>query len=422
MLDKLEQLLVNFGMARQYAGPVLSAALLAGALILAWIANILARKILHGLLTGIARRTSTTWDDIVVEQGVFKRVAHYAPALVLYFLLPLIFPGDSGILLFVQRLILVYMIGVTVLVLDVLLNSVHQIYQTYSISRSRPIRGYLQVVKIFLYAIGLALMITTLLNKSALGLLSGIGALSAVIMLVFKDSILGLVASIQLTANNLIQIGDWIEVPQFGADGDVLDITLQTVKVQNFDKTIVTFPIYALTSSSFKNWRGMSESGGRRIKRSLSIDLNTIRFLTEDEIAGLSRYRLIADYISTKGAEIREHNAQPENSEHFNGRRLTNVGTFRAYIAAYLAAHPQVSNEMTFLVRQLPPGPTGLPIEIYVFSKIKIWAAYESIQADIFDHLLAIAPEFGLRIYQQPGSHDFEQFAEGMVNHGQKTR
>jgi miniconductance mechanosensitive channel len=411
MHDLVLSLVSRLGLSAQLTVALARAVLLAGALLLSFLADFVAKKLLLRILTDLSRRTSTTWDDAVVRRGVFKNLAHYAPALVLYFLLPLIFPEVSDLLAFVQRVILVYMIGITILVLDSLLGAVHDIYRGYEIAKNRPIKGYIQVVKIILYAVGLALMVTTLLNRSPLGLLSGIGALSAVIMLVFRDSILGLVSSIQLTANNLIRIGDWIEVPQFGADGDVIDITLQTVKVQNFDKTIVTFPIYALTSSSFKNWRGMAEAGGRRIKRSLSIDLNTIGFLGDDELDDLEGISLIGDYLREKRREIAEYNKGFPGGGVRNGRRLTNVGTFRAYIAAYLGSHPQISDEMTFLVRQLPPGPTGLPIEIYVFSRNTIWAVYESIQADIFDHLLAIAPEFGLRIYQNPGSYDLSRLA-----------
>ncbi len=379
---------------------------LAVALLLSWIADLVTKKLLLRLLTDLAERTAGSWDDKIVRRGVFRNLAHFAPALVLYFLLPLIFPEAGDFLVFFQRGILTYMVGVTILVIDSFLGAVQDIYQSYEISRDRPIKGYIQVGKIVLYAVGLALMVTTLLNRSPLGLLSGIGALSAVIMLVFRDSILGLVSSIQLTANNLIRIGDWIEVPQFGADGDVVDITLQTVKVQNFDKTMVTFPIYALTSSSFKNWRGMAEAGGRRIKRSLSIDINTIKFLGEEELDDLQNMPLISAYLQERRKDIAEERGENPKGGRADARRLTNVGTFRAYIAAYLSAHPQISDEMTFLIRQLPPGPTGLPIEIYVFSRQTAWALYESIQADIFDHLLAVAPEFDLRIYQQPGSYD----------------
>lgn len=412
MQEMLNAFFASLGLADASAQLATSASLVVAALMLAWLADLIAKRILLKVLTELTKRTASSWDDIIVKRGVFKNIAHFVPALVLYFLLPWIFPEASGFLNLIQRIIVAYMIGISIMVLDSLMGALQDIYQGYEISKTRPIKGYVQVLQIILYAVGIALMITTILNQSPLGLLSGIGALSAVIMLVFKDSILGLVASIQLTANNLIQIGDWIEVPQFGADGDVIDITLQTVKVQNFDKTIVTFPIYALTSSSFKNWRGMAESGGRRIKRAITIDINTIGFLSEEELDRLEQFGLINEYLRQKRAEIAEHNANAAGDGMMNGRRLTNVGTFRAYIAAYLDAHPQISDQLTFLVRQLEPGPTGLPIEIYVFSKNQIWAVYEGIQADIFDHLLAVAPEFGLKVYQQPGSHDLALLAQ----------
>ncbi|AHC14511.1 mechanosensitive ion channel family protein [Salinispira pacifica] len=415
MTDLMENILTNLGLSVSTAVILEKSLFVLAVLLLSWLADIISKKVLLKVLTDLTRKTAATWDDIIVRRGVFKNLAHFAPALVLYFLLPAIFTQSGDILAVIQRIILVYMVGVTVLVLDSLLSAVQHIYQGYEVSKNRPIKGYIQVGKIVLYAIGMALMITTLLNRSPLGLLSGIGALSAVIMLVFRDSILGLVSSIQLTANNLIRIGDWIEVPQFGADGDVVDITLQTVKVQNFDKTIVTFPIYALTSSSFRNWRGMAEAGGRRIKRAISMDINTIRFLTEEEMDNLQKISLISSYLKQRRQEISEHRSEdPPGGGLANTRRLTNIGTFRAHVAAYLSAHPQISNEMTFLVRQLPPGPTGLPIEIYVFSRNTIWAIYESIQADIFDHLLAVAPEFGLRVYQQPGSYDMSRIFDSV--------
>ncbi len=261
---------------------------------------------------------------------------------------------------------------------------------------------------------GLVLIVTTILDKSPLGILSGIGALSAVLLLVFRDTILGLVAGVQLSSNAMIHIGDWIEMPKYGADGDVIDVTLQTVKVQNWDKTITTIPIYSLVSDSFKNWRGMSESGGRRIKRAISIDMRTVKFCTLEMIDRFKRYALIGDYVTRRQAEITAHNAERglDETDLLSSRRMTNLGTFRAYIAAYLRSHPMINKEMTFLIRHLPPGPTGLPIEIYVFSADKVWANYEGIQADIFDHLLAVIPEFELEVFQQPSGSDIERLAE----------
>jgi miniconductance mechanosensitive channel len=239
--------------------------------------------------------------------------------------------------------------------------------------------------------------------------LSGLGALTAVLLLVFKDTILGFVAGIQLSANKMVAVGDWIEMPKYGADGDVIDVALTTVKVQNFDKTITTIPAYALISDSFKNWRGMFQSGGRRIKRAVHIDMQTVMFCNEEMLARFAKIQYISEYIQRKKEELEKHNAkhQVDNSNLVNGRRMTNVGTFRAYVTEYLKNHPKIHRELTFLVRQLAPGESGLPIEIYVFTNDTEWAHYEAIQADIFDHILAVLPEFDLRVFQNPSGMDF---------------
>ncbi|MCH8221760.1 MAG: mechanosensitive ion channel, partial [Proteobacteria bacterium] len=268
--------------------------------------------------------------------------------------------------------------------------------------------GYVQIAKIILYCIGAILVISTLLDRSPLLLLGSFGALTAVLMLVFRDTILSLVASVQLIGNDMVRVGDWIEMPGCSADGDVIDVALHTVKVQNWDKTITTIPTHKLISESFRNWRGMSESGGRRIKRSLLLDQNSIRFLTDEETAKFERFALLENYITTKRQELSTDNTDLSGDEAaaVNLRRLTNIGTFRAYIVSYLRGRADISDTMTFLVRQLPPGADGLPIEIYIFTNTTEWVSYEAIQADIFDHLLAIIPEFGLRVYQKPSGMD----------------
>ncbi|WP_338467182.1 mechanosensitive ion channel family protein [Novosphingobium sp. ZN18A2] len=288
------------------------------------------------------------------------------------------------------------------------LNYVDELYRRRPEARSRPIKGYLQVVKIVIYCAAAIMMISALIDQSPLLLLSGLGAMAAVLMLVFKDTILSLVASVQLGSNDMLRVGDWITMPDMNADGDVIDIALHTVKVQNFDKTIVTIPTYKLIAESFQNWRGMSDTGARRIKRALLIDQNAIRFLTGDEVSGLRKFRLLDEYLAGKDAEIRAWNESelPADTDSVNARRITNIGTLRAYITAYLRANARISDGMTLMVRQLPPGPQGLPLEIYCFATTTEWAKYEAIQADIFDHLLAILPEFGLRLYQQPSGMD----------------
>ncbi|KWV93956.1 MULTISPECIES: mechanosensitive ion channel family protein [unclassified Erythrobacter] len=292
------------------------------------------------------------------------------------------------------------------------LNYANELYSRRPEARSRPIKGYVQVVKIVVFCGAAILMIAVLIEQSPLLLLSGLGAMAAVLLLVFKDTILSLVASVQLTSNDMLRVGDWIEMPSMDADGDVVDIALHTVKVQNFDKTITTIPTHKLISDAYRNWRGMSESGGRRIKRALVIDQNSVRFLGDEEVAKLKRFRLLDDYLARKQEEIAEWNRHELSGDcdAINARRITNIGTLRAYVIAYLKSHPRIASRgFTLLVRQLPPGPQGLPLEIYCFTDTVVWSEYEAIQADIFDHMLAILPEFGLRIFQEPSGLDLAQ-------------
>jgi len=289
------------------------------------------------------------------------------------------------------------------------LDYLNELYSRRPEAKSRPIKGYVQVLKIAVYCTAVILMISVLIEESPLLLLSGLGAMAAVLMLVFKDTILSLVASVQLSSNDMLRVGDWIEMPSMNADGDVVDIALHTVKVQNFDKTITTIPTHRLISDAYKNWRGMSDAGGRRIKRALPLDQHSVRFLSEEEVEALRRFRLLDKYIEEKHQEVREWNARELAGDinPVNARRFTNVGTFRAYVIAYLRAHPRVASKgFTLLVRQLEPTPQGLPLEIYCFAGTTVWADYEGIQADIFDHLIAILPEFGLRLFQEPSGLD----------------
>jgi len=294
------------------------------------------------------------------------------------------------------------------------LDYANELYSRRPESRSRPIKGYVQVVKIAIYFGAAILMIAVLIEQSPLLLLSGLGAMAAVLMLVFKDTILSLVASVQLSSNDMLRVGDWIEMPGMNADGDVVDIALHTVKIRNFDKTITTIPTHRLIADSFRNWRGMNESGGRRIKRALVVDQNSIRFLDDKETDDLKRFRLLDDYLARKQEEIAEWNRHELSSDcdTINARRITNIGTLRAYVIAYLKSHPRIAGAgFTLMVRQLPPGPQGLPLEIYCFTDTVEWPQYEAIQADIFDHMLAILPEFGLRTFQHPSGQDFAQLA-----------
>lgn len=293
------------------------------------------------------------------------------------------------------------------------LTYANEVYERMPTSRNRPIKGFVQVIKIVVLCGAAIIVISVLIGESPLVLLTGLGAITAVLLLVFKDTILSLVASVQLTTNDMLRVGDWITMPSMDADGDVIDISLHTVKVQNFDKTISTIPTHRLVSDAFQNWRGMSESGGRRIKRSIVLDQNSIRFLHDEEVVELKKFKMLKGYLAAKREEIAEWNAQELSGEDapVNARRLTNIGTLRAYIIAYLEWHPRIGEHFTMLVRQLESGPKGLPIEIYCFTDTTAWAEYENIQADIFDHLLAIVSEFDLRLFQEPTGRDFAEMA-----------
>ena len=417
----LEGWFATFGLEGSVATLIARSAIVIVILGLSLLAYVVAKRVIDTIAKHVVRRTKSTWDDIVYNRGVLSRLSRIAPALVIYFANPLAIPEVEWLTVAIQRFSIAYMIGVTVTVLDALLESANEIYmQHHEQAKQRPIKGYVQLVKIFVYIVGVTLIVTTILDISPTGILSGVGALSAVLLLVFRDSILGFVSGIQLAGNNMVAIGDWIEMPKYGADGDVIDVTLQSVKVQNWDKTITTIPIYALVSDSFRNWRGMSESGGRRIKRSISIDLNSVRFCTPEMVDRFKRYSLIKEYVESREREIADHNQAHglDEADLVSSRRMTNLGTFRAYVAAYLKVNPKIHKDMTFLVRHLPPGPSGIPIEIYVFSNDQAWVNYEAIQADIFDHLLAVIPEFGLRVFQQPSGGDIDRLSASLVSSG----
>jgi miniconductance mechanosensitive channel len=379
----------------------------------AWIALHLARRILVAGIRTFAAKSSAQWDDRLVDAKLFTRLAYLAPALVIIYGAPWIPDLNEAISTLIRRLSAAVIALVIAFSISSFLNAVDEIYSGLSAYRSRPIKGYLQLVKLAVGIVTAVVIVATLFDKSPLIFLSGLGAMTAVLLLVFKDTILSLVASIQLTGNDMIRVGDWIEMPKYGADGDVVDIALHTVKVQNWDKTITTIPTHKLIEDSFKNWRGMTIAGGRRIKRSIFIDANTIRFLEPDEIEAFEKYTLLQDYIDHKRRDIESYNAsERDRTINANIRRLTNVGTFRAYIYSYLKNHPQIHKTMTLLVRQLDPTPQGLPIEIYCFTTTTNWNAYEDIQSDMIDHLFAVAPDFGLHTFQNPSGQDFKRLVE----------
>ncbi len=377
---------------------------------LALLADYVVKRIIISGITKFSRKTKNNWDDILVKRGVFSRLAHLAPAIIIYYSLHYIFDAKEMVTL-LGNITQTFMVIIIVMVLDALLNALLEIYRTLPISKGREIKGYLQVVKIIFYSASIILIISIYSGKAPTVLLGGLGAMAAVLILVFKDTILGFVASIQLSANNMVNVGDWISMPKYNADGNVIDIGLNTVKVQNWDKTIATIPTYALVSESFNNWKGMEESGGRRIKRAINIDMSSVSFLNAEQIEKFRKYYLLKDYINETEKKVNEYNKslKLEDSTVTNGRRMTNLGTFRAYMENYLRGNENIHQGMTFLVRYLPSSETGIPLEIYVFSKDQRWANYEAIQADIFDHTLAIIPEFGLRVFQNPTGADFKR-------------
>ncbi|MCH1624516.1 mechanosensitive ion channel family protein [Ferdinandcohnia quinoae] len=384
--------------------------------IICFVANLITKKIVIRIITHIVRANQLEWGNIILERQVFRKLSHIVPAIIIYSFSGSFETYES----LIEKLAITYIIIAGLMVINSLLNAFNDIYDTFEISKIKPIKGYIQVIKIIVITLGAIVVIANLIGKSPLILLSGFGALSAVLLLVFKDSLLGLVAGVQLAANDMVRVGDWIEMPKYGADGDIIEISLNTVKVQNWDKTITMIPSYALISDSFKNWRGMQNSGGRRIKRSLFIDTTSITFCTEEMIEKFKNILYLSDYIVIKEQEIEEYNTKNEinRSNPVNGRALTNIGVFRSYINNYLQKHPGINQEMTLMVRQLAPNEHGLPLEIYVFTSDISWAVYESVQADIFDHLFAVAPEFGLRLFQNPSGHDLKSIVDGAKEDG----
>jgi miniconductance mechanosensitive channel len=355
----------------------------------------------------------TSWSETLVQSGFLRRTSRLVPAIIAYLLIPVVLAGDGWVTVIIKRVSLAFIAGMSFHIAAAFFDAVRFVYEarTEEFAKRTPIKGYIQLVKIFLYIIGTVLVITNLLNISPFGILSGIGALSAVLMLVFKDLIVGFVSGIQLSSNDMVRIGDVIEMPKFGADGSVIDITLQSVVVRNFDMSISTIPIYSFVSDSFKNWRGLAISAGRRIKRSIYIDMQTIHFLSGNEMEKLSRIPLISGYMRVKLDEINAYKNSIREDHAASEPRITNLGAFRAYAEAYLKTLPIIAKDMSFVVRLLQPETTGIPLELYFFCSDKVWENYEHIQAEIFEHLLAVINEFDLNVSQAPGGADLRALA-----------
>jgi miniconductance mechanosensitive channel len=380
-------------------------------LLAAWLANWMVKRILLKGLYRALKATPIGQNGTLHDSRVTARLANVVPAMIISAGISLV-PNLPETAVAVTRNVCSAIIVLTIaLAISGALTLLNTLYEKRPNAHLKPIKGYVQVVKILLFAIATILMIASLIDRSPLILLSGLGAMAAVLMLIFQDTLLSLVASVQITSSDIIRVGDWVEMPQLNADGDVIDIALHTVKVQNWDKTISTIPTKRFISDPFKNWRGMQEAGGRRIKRSLLLDQTSIHFLNPEQIARLQRFLLLGQYLSSKQSELLSWNSElaEASKEPANTRRVTNIGTFRAYVEHYLRQHPSIHQEMTQLVRQLDPTADGLPLELYCFTNTIAWARYEAIQSDIFDHLLAILPEFGLRVFQHPSGADMRE-------------
>ncbi len=409
-LFDIREYLTKFGFNDQWADWINIALGIVVILLLAYLSDVITKKILLTVITRLIKKSKTAWDDILLETKVFSRLSHLAPALVIYYSIGYVLVNHPALMNLLQGTIYLYIIIISLLIIDSFINAMNGIYLTLPIAKDRSIKGYIQIIKIVIYAVAVILIISIVAGVSPAKLLTGLGALAAVLILVFKDTILGFVASIQLSANDMVRIGDWISMSKYNADGTVTEITLNTVKVQNWDKTISTIPTYALVSESFSNWRGMEESGGRRIKRHINIDMKSVKFCTPEMLKKFSEIQYLKSYIKSRTQEIDNYNKTHniDNNVIVNGRRMTNLGIFRKYLEEYLKNHPKIHKDLTFLIRQLQPTETGIPMEIYVFSNDQAWANYEGIQADIFDHIIASIPEFELNVFQNPSGEDFK--------------
>ena len=409
----INEILLSWGFSQSWADDLTSGIILVVILAIAFLGDAICRHIILTAVARLVKKTKATWDDIVFDRKVLTHVSHLVAPILLYILLPLAI-SNLGLLSFIQRICMIYIIAVFLKFISSLLTALFHVYSEKEQFRDRPLKGLLQTVQVILFFIGGIIIVSILIDKSPMVLLTGLGASAAVLMLVFKDSIMGFVSGIQLSANNMLRVGDWIQMPKYGADGTVIEVTLNTVKVRNWDNTITTIPPYALVSDSFQNWRGMQESGGRRIKRSIRIDMNSVKFCTPEMLAKYKKIQLLKDYIEETEKVIEDYNKEHgiDNSILVNGRRQTNLGVFRAYLTNYLKSLPTVNQDLTCMVRQLQPTEQGIPLELYFFSAIKAWVPYEGVQADVFDPVLAIIPEFDLHVFQNPTGEDFRELSK----------
>jgi len=411
LMEKLEKWISTFSVSNSITILLKISFALAAIALIAFIADFLTKKIILTTLIRFAKKSKTEWDDYLIERRVFHKFAHIAPAIVVYFMIPVALEDIVPVYIkAIQTLTTCYMILVGLFTFSAFLDAAHDVYQTLPVAKERAIKGYLQIAKIMAYFFGGIVIIALLIGKDPGGIVVGLGASAAILMFIFKDTILGFVASIQLSANDMVRIGDWIEMPSRKADGNVLEINLTTVKVQNWDRTITTIPTYALVSESFTNWRGMEESDGRRFKRSVLINVSSVKFCSPELLAKLRRIQILQTYIKDKEIELKEYNDSNDIDDAIlvNGRRLTNLGVFRKYMQIYLENHPNVNTETTLMVRLLEPTERGIPMEIYGFSREKKGVIYEAFLGNVFDHMLAVIPEFELNVFQNPSGNDFK--------------
>ncbi|NLA15402.1 MAG: mechanosensitive ion channel [Bacteroidales bacterium] len=407
----VEKLLMGLGVTEVMA-PYLRIIILLTVLgLLAWGFYCITRRIVKGPIYRYVKRSKAKWDDLLMDNKVFSSLAHIVPVVIIRIVTPILFKDFEKLLPLIGKLTDIYLIVVILMVISALLRVAEQLLSKNKAFADKPISSYFQLINIILYIAAGILILSILLGKSPGYFLGAFGAMTALIMLIFKDTILGLVASVQISANDMVRIGDWVEMPKFNADGDVTAINLNTVKVQNWDKTVTTIPTYYFITDSFKNWRGMKESGGRRIKRALYINAASVQFVDPQTREQYAKYQLLEEYLVTRQKEIDEFNKKQkvDTSVLINGRRMTNIGVFRHYVINYLRNHKDIRKDMALMVRQLNIEDRGIPIEIYCFTKTTIWAEYEEIQSDIFDHLLAAVSFFGLEIFQQPGGSDISR-------------
>ena len=412
--EALNNLLTSIGLESSTADVLDKLILLFIVIVLAFLVQRFCKRLILPSIQKLIKSTKATWDDVIFDKKVIGGLAGLIAPILIYVVAPMIYDEGTAGLKLIERLCMVYIIAVFVRFISALLSAFYIIYNSKEKFRDRPLKGLLQTVQVILYFVAGIAIVSILIDKSPAILLTGLGASAAILMLVFQDSILGFVSGIQLSANDMLRVGDWIEMPKYGVDGDVIEVTLNTVKVQNFDRTIVTIPPTLLMKDSFKNWRGMVDAGGRRVKRSIYVDMASVKFCTSEMLDRYNKIQVLSKYISEKEKVLAEYNKEHhiDDSVVVNGRRQTNLGVFRAYLENYLKNHPNVHHNMICMVRQLQPTEKGLPLELYFFTATTAWIAYEDIQSDIFDHVLAVIPYFDLNVYQAPSGKDLQHIVE----------